>query len=141
MFHRPENELQVRLVAPEKEATELHAVEVIVPGGQGVFSVRPNHTNVLSTLTPGVLVVYDADGNEQFFAVSGGFIEVNGNRVVVLADAVEPGETIDIPRAEAARDRAEKRLGKRPEEVDMLRAEFALHRAVARLSAQRREGY
>ena len=141
MFHRPENELQVRIVAPEKDATELNAVEVLIPGGQGVFTVQPNHTNVLSTLLPGVLVATDPAGKEIFFAVSGGFVEVNGNRVVVLADTFEPGDQVDKVRAQAALDRAEKRLGGKASEVDMGRAEASLHRAMARLSAQLREGY
>jgi len=78
-------------------------------------------------------------GGEEFsLAISGGFLEVRPDRVIVLADAAERAEEIDIARAEAAKRRAEERLKHPTPEVDMARAEAALRRAIARLQVVER---
>ncbi len=128
--------IQFELCAPEREAIEVQANEVTIPGGGGVFTVLPNHTPLLSTVLPGVLVVYTTEGEEQVFSVNGGFAEVMENKVLILAETVEQSDEIDEERAESARDRAESRLSKRDETIDMIRAEAALERAVARINAK-----
>jgi F-type H+-transporting ATPase subunit epsilon len=89
------------------------------------------------------------DGEEdQFFAIGGGFMEVQPDHVVVLADSAERAEEIDVARAEAARRRAEELLSRsKQEQIDFERAEAALRRSVTRLKVVRRrrsrgvEGY
>ena len=133
--------LNVELCAPESDAVHLEASEVVVPGADGVFTVLPEHTPLLSTLGIGVLEVRDTAGKQHTFAVNGGFAEVVRNEVLVLTETVEGEGDIDPARADEARARAEKRLNQRDADLDLTRAEAALDRALARLQAQRRIGY
>jgi F-type H+-transporting ATPase subunit epsilon len=86
----------------------------------------------MTVLVPGELVVR-SQGEETFMAIGGGFMEVRPDKVVVLADAAERAEEIDIARAEAARKRAEERLASREPGMDLEKAEAALRRSLARL--------
>jgi len=108
-------------------------VEVVVaPGIEGQLGILPHHAPLMTMLLPGELWV--RKGGEEFsLAISGGFLEVRPDRVIVLADAAERAEEIDIARAEEAKRRAEERLTHPTEEVDLARAEAALRRSLARL--------
>jgi F-type H+-transporting ATPase subunit epsilon len=125
-----------RVVYSEKEVDE-----IIAPGTEGEFAVLPRHAAFMTMLVPGVVVIRK-DGDETEMAVSGGFVEVRENRVVVVADTAERAEEIDAERAEAARRRAEEHLRARPAEIDMARTTAALQRSLARLRAveRRRRG-
>lgn len=133
--------LSVEICAPEKERLQLRATEAIVPGAAGVFAVHAGHTPLLSTLVPGALIVKGADGQTRFFAVHGGFAEVRGDHVLILASNYELAEDIDAGRAEAAEERAEERLQRPTPDLNWARAEAALARAIARLRASRRANY
>lgn len=133
--------LQVEICAPGHLAVSLDAAEVAVPGEEGVFTVLPGHTPLLSTLVAGVVVVTCADGQERFFAINEGVAEVLKDKVVVLTDTYEEGDQIDNKRAEAARERAEARLRAPEEHTNLARAEAALRRAMARIQAQSRIKY
>ena len=133
--------IPVQFCAPERESLSLDVTEIVIPGADGVFSVLPAHTPLLSTLAPGVVVVFDDAGQEGHYAVSGGFAEVKEDRVVILADTFEQGEKIDIERARAALQRAQERLKKPSDDLDVFRAELALARALARIQAHSRQGY
>ena len=133
--------LTLELCAPENPHTQLAVTEVTLPGTGGVFTVHPEHTPLLSTLKPGVLVATDAEGATHHFAVHGGFAEVKGETVVVLADYYEPSDDIDNARAAEAAGRAQTRLAKPPEDMDWQRAELALARSLARTKASDKQGY
>ena len=137
----PEGVIELELCAPERDPIALEVNEAIIPGAGGVFTVQHEHTPLLSKLLPGVVVAYCTDGQELHFAVDGGFAEVIDDRVVVLTDTMEPGDEIDTERAEEAKQRAEQRLGKSEEDVDITRAEAALSRALARIQAHGQVGY
>ena len=132
--------IRLELTAPEKRKISLTGTELVLPGAGGVFTVMSGHTPLLTTLTPGVLALY-GEGEEDvtYFAVSGGFAEVKNDSVSVLVPSFEPGQEIDLQRAEAARERAETRLNKPPEALDVRRAEMALARSLARIGAHRGE--
>jgi F-type H+-transporting ATPase subunit epsilon len=107
--------------------------EVVVPGSEGYFGVLAGHAPFLTTLGVGELT-YRKGRDEVHLAVAGGFAEVRNDRVIVLADTAERPDEIDRPRAERARERAERRLaGRTDEEIDYGRAGAALSRAAARL--------
>jgi F-type H+-transporting ATPase subunit epsilon len=109
---------------------------LVVPGSEGQMAILPHHAALMTTLDPGELVMRRA-GQEDAFAVTGGFLEVRNDRVTVLADAAEPFEEIDAARAEAARARAEERLRLyregRAGDLDVARASAALQRSLMRL--------
>ena len=106
---------------------------VIAPGVEGQLGILPHHTPLMTALQPGELRVKKG-GEEISLVISGGFIEVRPDRVVVLADAAGRVEEINVARAEEARRRAQERLAaRRVPEVDAARAEASLRRSLARL--------
>jgi F-type H+-transporting ATPase subunit epsilon len=129
---------RLSIVTAEREVFSDDVDEVIAPGVEGQLGILPHHAPLMTTLLPGELLVKQA-GEEFYLAISGGFIEVRPDRVIVLADTAERVEEIDIARAEEAKRRAEARLAEQAEGVDMARAEAALRRSLVRLQvAQRR---
>ena len=111
---------------------------VVAPGVEGQLGILPHHTPLMTTLQPGELRVRKG-GEEFFMAISGGFLEVRPDRVIVLADAAERAEEIDVARAEEAKRRAQERLSQRALGLDVAQAEAALRRAITRLEfVQRR---
>jgi len=113
-------------------------VEVVVaPGGDGQRGILPHHAPLMTMLLPGELRM--RKGGEEFsMVISGGFLEVRPDRIIVLADAAERVEEIDVARAEEAKRRAEELLSHHPPEVDHARAEAALRRSLARLKVVER---
>lgn len=106
---------------------------VIAPGIEGQLGILPHHAPLMTTLQAGELLVKKG-GEEVSLAISGGFLEVRPDRVVILADAAERAEEIDVARAEAAKRRAQERLAEKlAPGVNEARAEAALHRSLARL--------
>jgi F-type H+-transporting ATPase subunit epsilon len=137
--------LTVEIVTAERILRREEGVDVLIaPGTEGQLAILPHHAPLMTTLDFGVLEMRRG-GNSEFFAVSGGFMEVRNDRVVILADAAESAADIDIERAEAARARARQRLDVRMREgatsgIDDLRARAALLRSLARLRAAERIG-
>lgn len=112
---------------------------VVAPGIEGQLGILPHHAPLMTMLQPGEVVVRKG-GEESAMFVSGGFLEVRGDKVIVLADTAERAEEIDIARAEAAKRRAEERVEGRVPELDVARAEAALRRSLVRLKvAERRK--
>lgn len=106
---------------------------VVAPGSEGQLGILPHHTPLMTTLLPGEVRIKKGS-EELLLAITGGFLEVRPDRVVILADAAERAEEIDVERAEAARKRARERLSQQRElGVDGTRAEAALRRSLARL--------
>ena len=130
---------KIDIVTAERIVYSAEADIVIAPGVEGQLGILPHHAPLMTMLEPGELIVKKG-GDEFYLAVSGGFLEVRPDRVIVLADSAERAEEIDIARAEEARKRAEKRLEERyTPGVDAARAEAALRRSLIRLRiAERR---
>lgn len=105
---------------------------LVAPGILGQLGILPHHTPLMTTLEPGELLVRKS-GEEISMAISGGFLEVRPDRIIVLADAAERADEIDMARAEAAKSRAQQRLTQPAPEIDLAQAEAALRRALARL--------
>ncbi len=110
---------------------------VIAPGIEGQLGILPHHTPLMTMLMPGELVARK-DHDEFVLCITGGFLEVRPDKVVILADACERAEEIDLERAEAARKRAEERLKTREPNLDMARAQAALQRSLVRLKVAER---
>jgi F-type H+-transporting ATPase subunit epsilon len=127
--------LRLEVVTPEKSVVSESAQIVMAPGSLGEFGVLAGHTPFLTTLKTGTLKYKDESGRERFVFVSSGFAEALPDRVTVLAESAERRKDIDIERARAAMERAEKRLQAqaREEQIDFLRAKAALLRAISRI--------
>ncbi len=136
-----EGTITVELCAPEREPLEFTVEEAVFPGEGGVFTVQPGHTSLLTTLIPGVVVLRQSGSEDRFYAVSDGFAEVREDRVRVLASVFEAGQDVDVARAQASQERAESRLRKPDENTDLLRAELAIRRAIARIQASQRQSF
>jgi F-type H+-transporting ATPase subunit epsilon len=128
---------RLEIVTAERVVFSEDVDVVIAPGIEGQLGVLPHHAPLMTMLEPGELLV--RRGGEEFaLAISGGFIEVRPDRIIILADAAERVEEIDVARAEEAKRRAEERLKERAPEVDLLRAEAALRRSLTRLEVAAR---
>jgi F-type H+-transporting ATPase subunit epsilon len=101
--------LNVEIVTPERRVAQSSADEVIAPGAEGLFGVRPGHTAYLSVMQPGPLTVREGATSTMYF-VSGGFVEAGPSAVRVLADSAELASTIDVPAAQKRMAEAETRL-------------------------------
>ena len=121
------------IVTLKKVAFSEAITSVNAPGTEGYFSILVNHTPFVSSLKPGVIRVTRENGATLTFSTSGGFLMTDGKKVILLADAVERPDEIDVSRAQAARERAEKRLAEKTPEIDVDRARLALLRAINRL--------
>ena len=124
----------LRVVSPEGNVLKDDVEFVILPGQAGELGILPNHAPLIAGLNVGVMR-YTKDGSTKRMAISGGFVEVADNQVTVLAETAEPGELIDLQRALAAKERAERRLARKDGDMDLQRAEFALRKAMARIKA------
>ena len=132
--------LTVEIVTAERIVYSREGVdEVIAPGTEGEFAVLPQHAAFITTLLPGELRVIRG-GEEEAMVISGGFCEVRNDRVVILADAAERVEEIDVARAEAARQQAEALLRERRDVADLVQTEASLRHALARLRVAGRRG-
>src|SRR5579883_134918 len=126
--------LRLDVVTAERE---VFSVEVVVaPGVEGELGILPRHAPLITMLQPGIMRLRK-DGEETLMAVSGGFLQVFNDRVLVLADTAERAEEIEESRAEAARQRALAALQNAPPaEAEAARA--ALRRSLVRLEVARR---
>ena len=123
------NTLYVEIVAPDKRVFQGEAQGIRAPGVQGSFEVLYNHAPMIAAMGVGPLYVTLPSGDKITYATSGGFLEVIGNVVTLLAETAEPASEIDIDRARAAEERARKRLAASTSAEERQRAEQALERA------------
>ena len=131
--------IRLDIVTAEQSVYSEDVDMVIAPGVQGQLGILPHHATLMTMLEPGELII--KRGSEEFYmAVSGGFLEVRPDRIIVLADSAERAEEIDIKRAEEAKRRAEKRMEEKyVPGVDAAQVEAALRRSLIRLKiAERR---
>ena len=124
---------RLEIVTPERIVLQQDAVSVVVPGAEGSLGILANHAPLMAELTIGSIQIRDPNGHEERLAISGGFMEVADNTVRILADTAEKAEEIDVQRAEEAVARARERLSSADTNMDLVRAEIALKRAVNRL--------
>lgn len=129
--------LKLEIVTAESPIYSGEVDSIIAPGVEGQFTILPHHAAFMTMLEPGELCVRQ-EGEEIFVAVSGGFLEVQDNKVVILADTAERADEIDAARAEAAKQRAEEQLKHPGVGVDLAAAEAALRRSLARLKVAER---
>ena len=132
-------QLLLEIVTPDKLVLSQDVEYVGAPGLLGEFGVMANHIPFLSALGIGSLM-YKVGGKANYVFVSGGFAEVSGNKVTVLAEVAERPEDIDADRARKAQDRAKERLDREKEKVDFARAQAAMQRAFYRMKVRETAG-
>jgi F-type H+-transporting ATPase subunit epsilon len=134
------DKIRLRIVTPTQLLLDEEVDEVTAPGVLGQFGVLPNHITFLSLLEPGE-ISYKQGATRRYLAVSGGYAEVLDNVMTVLAPTAEFGAEVDVPRAQRAREIAEKCIRDLNfEDRNFKAAEVALQRALARLQAAGKEG-
>lgn len=135
--------LQLEIVTPERLAYQDEVDMVLVPGIEGELGILPHHSPLVSLLGIGELKIRKG-GDEESFAIVGGFLQVRPDKVVVMAETAEIGTEIDLERAKRARAEAEKALeGGYVEGADLSVARAELQRALLRIRVaerRRREG-
>ena len=129
--------MRLEIVTAERILFEGEVDVVVVPGADGEIGVLPKHAALMTVLQPGELRYRTGDSEEQF-VVTGGFVDVRGDRVSVLADAAEHIDEIDMARVEEAIARAQERIAEQRGDVDLERALGSLRRARVRLNVTRR---
>lgn len=131
--------IQCEILTQERQLYRGDVDIVVLPGIEGVMGVLPNHSPLLTVLGFGE-VICRTGGQEEFFAIGGGFAEIQPDHVIILADSAEQAEEIDIERAEQARARAEKAMAEGVPEDPMRYAqiEAELRRAQIRIDVSRR---
>ncbi len=128
---------QLQIVSADRSIVNETVDEIQVPGSEGYFGVLPGHTPMLALIGTGEL--WYRQGAEKFFvSLSGGFAEVQPDRVTILAQIAERADEIDIARAEAAKQRAEERLSRPTMDIDSERARVALLKSLIRLQVATR---
>src|SRR5215203_520038 len=135
--------LRLEIVTPERLAYEDDVDMVLVPGIEGEMGILPHHTPLVSLLGVGELTIRKG-GEEELFAIAGGFMQVRPDKVVVMAETADLASEIDLEKAEQARRDAERALSEGFEEpADLARARASLQRALIRIRVaerHRREG-
>jgi F-type H+-transporting ATPase subunit epsilon len=123
---------RLELVTAERVMYSDDVDMVIAWGTEGQLGILPSHAPLMTMLQPGELIVKKND-EESYLAVSGGFMEVRPDKVIILADACERADEIDVARAQEAKRRASELMEARTAEVELATAEAALRRSMVRL--------
>lgn len=127
--------IKIDIVSAEGEIHSGDANMVYAPAQMGEVGIAPRHAPLLTSLKPGEVRVEDVDGEEHFFYVTGGMLEVQPHLVTVLADTALRGDELDEVAAKKAQKQAEKALEGASEETDLKRAQSELAEANARYRA------
>ena len=130
--------MTLEIITAERQVYSDEVDMVIAPGFDGQLGILPRHAPLMTMLKPGELMVRKNGAEDMYVAVSGGFMEVLGNRVSVLADTCERSDEIDEERAEQAIQRAQERLTNHGSELELERAMDSLRRAQVRVNLVRR---
>lgn len=126
-----DNTFKVQIITPERVFYEGEASMVEFTTTEGEIGVYPKHIPLTTVLAPGIVTIKEAEGDKTA-AVHAGFAEILGDQVTLLAEIAEWPEEIDLERARAAEDRARDRIAAKDANVDLLRAEIALKKALVR---------
>jgi F-type H+-transporting ATPase subunit epsilon len=129
----PSKLIYVEIITPKHIVFKGEVVDFAAPGVIGGFEILRNHTDFISAMTIGEIRVREEDGYDDFFATSGGFVDVHDNKVTVLAETCEKASDIDINRAKEAHEKALKKMEERSS-YDVEQVKKALLRAQNRIS-------
>ena len=129
-----DNRFVIRIITPDRIFYEGEAEMVEFNTVEGEVGIYKNHIPMTMIIKPGILCMTNGE-EEKVAALHAGFVEVLPDKITILAEIIEWPHEIDVERAEAAKERAEKRLREKNPKTDMVRAEIALQKSIARISA------
>nr|WP_314464582.1 ATP synthase F1 subunit epsilon [uncultured Clostridium sp.] len=124
---------KLQIITPERKFYEGDASMVELTTTEGEIGVYRGHIPMTAIVAPGVLKIHEAGGMKDA-ALMSGFLEILPEKIVIMAEVAEWPEEIDLNRAEEAKVRAERRLKEQSGEIDVVRAETALKKALIRIS-------
>ena len=130
--------IKLEIITAERQVFSDDVNTVVAPGVEGELGILPHHAPLITMLKPGEVLIRK-DSQETYLFVSGGFLEVRPEKIIILADACERAEEIDVERAEAAKRRAEERLKTLTPEIDVAQVQAALLRSLVRLRVAERK--
>lgn len=132
--------IQFEIVTPERVVLREEITQITVPTKIGEITVLPNHIPLVSSLISGVVHIKKRNGEDDIMSISGGFLEVLKDKVVILADTAERAEELDLTRAEEAYRRAAelKEKARRGENINFVEVNAAIERELARTKAIKR---
>lgn len=126
------NTFELKILSPGRALPPIKAKAAVLPGTCGYMTIMPDHADMIAELDAGEIVV-DAQGTSEHYFISGGYVEVDHNRVSVLADIIEPQKDINVAKAEEALKAAQAVLTNLKPETDVEEANRALKAAEARV--------
>jgi F-type H+-transporting ATPase subunit epsilon len=129
---------KLEIVTAERMVFSDDVSALIAWGVEGQLGILPHHAPLMTMLQPGDLIIRK-DKEEEYLVISGGFLEVRPDKVIILADACERADEIDVTRAEEAKKRAQETMKAAPLTADAAAAEAALRRSLARLKVAERK--
>ncbi len=135
-----EKYIKFEIVTPERVVLKEEITQITVPTKAGEITVLPNHIPLVSSLVPGVVHVKKKDGQDEIMSISGGFLEVLKDKVVILADTAERAEELNLTQVEEAHRRAAelKEKARRGENIDFVEVNATIERELARTKAVKR---
>ena len=129
--------MQLEIITAEQQVYNDEVELVVAPGIEGELGILAHHAPLMTALQPGEILIRK-DGEETYLAVTGGFLEVMGNKVTILADACERSDEINEERAQIAVARARERMANQSTDMQLERAVASVRRAQVRLNVVRR---
>ena len=132
--------INFEIVTPERVVLKEEITQITLPTKMGEITVLPNHIPLVVSLLPGVVHVKKKNGEDEIMSISGGFLEVLKDKVVILADTAERAEELNLTQVEEAHRRAAelKEKARRGEEVNFAEVNAAIERELARTKAVKR---
>ncbi len=130
--------IRCNIVSAEEEIFHGEAQLVVATGEEGELGIAPRHAALITRLKPGQVRVLRENGEELFFYVSGGILEVQPSVVTVLADTALRAKDLDEAAARRAKEEAERALANRTDALEVAQAQVQLSQAVAQLQALER---
>ena len=129
--------MRLEIITAEREVFADDVEVLVAPGIDGELGILPHHAPLMTALQPGEIMIRK-DGQPTYLVVSGGFLEVMGNRATILADTAERSDEIDEERARIAMENAQERLASRSGDMDLQAAMASMRKAESRLKVVRR---
>ena len=128
--------LKLDIVTPEKKVFEGEALSITAGGIEGEFGILPGHAPFATVLAPGVVIIKHEGGNEEMMAVSGGYIEVTAEKVILLVESAEKEEDVDVEKIKRRADEKKKLLQSRGKgDLDYDKIQVELMMELSRLKA------